>query len=239
MQKYGPSFCTFQFSILNFQFDANAALLLRRLFAVPHVDHAGLAFPFFLAARKLPAGLALVGERGAGRAPLIRTILDLPARRVVEELFDPLDADLLGMDQLPYAPAPFDVVLRVQPVPALTGRQYQAVLLIEPQGLRSGPPKPRGHAHRIERRVLVFPDIRIFRYHKSFIFSPIIIAYDVIIVILFVIRSRPIAIRITPLVTLMALKCSFTFLNEDRNALMATAERIKGRPRPREENTRG
>src|SRR6185369_11022563 len=103
-----------------------------------------------------PAWLALVREGGAYGPPLVGAILDLPARCVVQELLDPLDADLFGVDQLADAAKPLDVIFRIQPVPALARGQDQSVLLVEPQCLRRGADKLCGYPHGIERRVLVF-----------------------------------------------------------------------------------
>jgi hypothetical protein len=58
--------------------------------------------------------------------------------------------------------------------------------------------------------------------------------YEVSSVMLFVTRSSPMATRMTPLVIFMALKCFLNLSKEERNALMAMAERMKGTPRPSE-----
>ncbi len=131
-------------------------LLFRRLLPVLEIHHAARAVVVHPAAGRLPAGFALVGKRAAHKPAFIRTILDLPAGRIIEEFFDAFDADFLGMDQLADTTQPLDVVFRIEPVPTLAGREYQAVLLIEPERLRGRSYELCRHTHCVEGRILVF-----------------------------------------------------------------------------------
>ncbi len=131
-------------------------LFFRCLLSVLEEDHTGRAVIVHSAPSGFPAGLALVGERGADKPPVVGTILDLPARGVVEKLFDAFDADLLGVNQFPDTAKPLYIVFGVQPVSALPRRENQAVLLVKPQGLGCGTHKLCGDPHGIKRCVLVF-----------------------------------------------------------------------------------
>ena len=144
------------------------------------------------------------------------------------------------MDQLPDAAQPLDVVLGVEPVPALPRRQDQAVLLVEPQRLRRRPHQLCRHSHGVERRILVFQYIQAIGYHNFLTFSHVLRIVDVSSVILSVTSRTPMMIRMTPLVILMALKCFFSLLegrqeradgNGRKDEGDAQAERVEGQER--------
>lgn len=146
-------------------------LLFRRLFAVSQIHNAGLALLFSTALRKLPAWFGLIRECVAGGPPLIRAVLDLPARCICEQFFDALDANLFRMDQLPDTPEPLDVVFGIESVSPLACGRDKAVLLVQPEGLGGRANEPRCNPHGIERRILVFQFIHVIRYHRPLIFS--------------------------------------------------------------------
>jgi hypothetical protein len=131
-------------------------LLLRGFLTVFQKYYAGRAVVIHPALGGLPAGFALICECRADNPPFVRTIFDFPARCIIEELFDTFNADLLRMDQFADAPQPLDIVFRVKPVPPLSCRQDQPMLLVKPQGLCRGSDKLCGNSHGVERRVLVF-----------------------------------------------------------------------------------
>ncbi len=230
-QKKKPFYYTPQSEISSLQL---TIYLLRCFFPVPQEDHTGRTIRITATPGGFPARFALVRKRRAYHAPFVWTVLDLPAGRIVEELLDPFDADLFGVDQFADTAQPFDVVFRIEPVSPLPRREDKTMFLIQTQRLCRRPNQLCSHAHGVERRVLVFEHIQIIDYHMLLSSPKVFVYRGIRIVILSMSSSTPMMIRTAPLTILIALKCFFSLLNDDRNALMATAERIKGTPRPSE-----
>jgi len=88
---------------------------------------------------KLPAWPCPVYQGRAFALSVIGAVSDLPARCIFEELFNPLYADLLYMDEVPYASEPFNIVFRIKPVLVPPSGLDQAVPFIEPQCLICSP----------------------------------------------------------------------------------------------------
>jgi len=146
-------------------------LFLRCLFAVSQENHTSRAILILAASGEFPARFPFIRKGCTIHPPLIRAVFDFPAGSIVEELFDPFDTDFFCVDQLPYTAKPFDVILSIQPVPALPSRENQTMLFVQPQCLCSCPDQFCRNPHRVEGRILVFKYIQAICYH-TFYYSP-------------------------------------------------------------------